>query len=435
MAVTSSTREREKVTGASESQQRGFLLFWSGETVSMFGTQVTLLALPLTAVLVLHATPGQLGLVRFAETFPYVLFTLIFGVWVDRRRRKPVLVLSNGARALLIGLIPLLAVLGLLRLPLLAALAFGAGVFSVLFDVAWPAYVPGLVRRDALVAANGRLATSSAASEVAGPGLGGLLVQVLSAPLALLADAVSYVVAVVTLLAIRTPETAPTPPARAGDAGRGRLLREIGEGLGAVWRNPLLRAIAVMSGLWNLLFGVADTTFLLYAIRELRVSAGTLGAIFAAGAVGGLLGSAVSTRLGRRGTFGPVLGIAFTFGCLPWLLLPAVRGSLPIEVAAFTLAYLLIRTGLGLWSVLVLSLRQAITPSHLLGRVSGSLRLISYGLGTLGPLLGGLLGTVLGLRPTLWLAAAGFVVILAITLTATPLPRVRTIPAEAPADL
>lgn len=436
MAITSSTREREKVAEDSVSQRRGFLLFWSGETVSMFGTQVTLLALPLTAVLVLHATPGQLGLVRFAEAFPYVLFTLVFGAWVDRRRRKPVLVLSNGARALLIGLIPLLAVLGLLRLPLLAALAFGTGVFSVLFDVAWPAYVPGLVRRDALVSANGRLATSSAASEVAGPGLGGLLVQALSAPLALLADAVSYAVAVVTLLAIRTPEPDPLTEREVdSDSGRGRLLREIGEGLRAVWRNSLLRAIAVMSGLWNLLFGVADTTFLLYAIRELNVSAGTLGAIFAAGAVGGLLGSAVSTRLGRRGTFGPVLGIAFTFGCLPWLVLPAARGSLPLEVAAFTLAYFLIRIGLGLWAVLVLSLRQAITPPRLLGRVSASLRLISYGLGALGPLLAGMLGTALGLRPTLWLAAAGFVVILAITLTATPLPRVRTIPTESPADL
>lgn len=406
-------------------RHRAFMLFWSGETVSLFGTQVTVLALPLTAVLALHATATQLGLIRFAEAFPFVLCTLLFGAWADRRRRKPVLVLANAARGVLIGLVPLLAVLGLLRLGLLAALAFGVGVFTVLFEVTWLAYVPELVAAGDLVEANGKLATSSSAAEVAGPGLGGVLVQLLSAPLALLADALSYAVSVVTLLAIRTPEPAPQ---RRG-AGQSRLWHEIREGLGTVWQSAILRSIAVMSGLWNLLFGIADTVFLLYAVRELRLGAGTLGAIFAVGAAGGLIGSAVSTRLGRRGRFGPVLGVAFTFGCLPWVLLPAVRGPRGIEIAAFTVAYFLVRIGLGLWYVLATSLRQAITPPALMGRVNATVRLISYGLGALGLLLSGVLGTLVGLRLTLWLAAGGFVVILALTLLATPLPRVRAIPA------
>ncbi|HEV8193323.1 MAG TPA: MFS transporter [Ktedonobacterales bacterium] len=405
-------------------QRTGFLLFWAGETVSMFGTQITMLALPLTAVLVLHATPPQLGFVRFVEQFPYVLFTLLFGAWADRRRRKPILIMTNAARGLLIGLVPLLAILGLLQLPLLGTIAFAVGAFTVLFDVTWLAYVPTLIEPDELLAANGRVLTSSAAAEVAGPGLAGILVQLLTAPLALVTDAVSYVAAAISLLLIRTPE----PVQRSATGQRPDLLREIGEGFQVLLRNRYLRAITVMSGLWNFLFSVADTVFLLYAVRELSLQPGTLGIIFAVGAVGGLVGSAISTHLGKRGTFGPVLGVAFIFGCLPWLLLPAVSGSQPIEIAAFTLAYFLVRLGLGLWGVLTLSLRQAITPLHLMSRVSASMRLVSYGLGALGFLLSGILGTLVGLRATLWLTAFGFVAILIITLAATPLPSVRAIP-------
>ncbi|HET8908624.1 MAG TPA: MFS transporter [Ktedonobacterales bacterium] len=410
-------------------KNRGFTLFWSGETISLFGTQVTLLAVPLTAVLTLHATATQLAVVRFVEALPFVLFTLIFGAWVDRRRRKPVLILANAARGLLIGLVPLLAVMHLLQLSLLAAIAFMVGVFTVLFEVTWLAYVPSLITASELVEANGKVATSSAAAEVAGPGLGGLLVQALTAPLALLIDALSYIIATISLLAIRAPEPRPHLP----HSQRSRLLRDIGEGIQVAWRNIYLRAIMVMSGLWNMLFGIADTVFVYYAIRELHMQAGTLGAIFGVGAVGGLVGAAISTRLGQRGRFGPILGVAFTFGCMPWLVLPAMGGSLPLRVVGFTVAYFLVRLGLGLWTVLVLSFRQAITPNHLLGRVGASLRFVSYGLGALGFLLAGGLASWVGLHATLWLAAAGFIIILLITLLATPLPRVRSIP-TAPDD-
>ena len=408
-----------------------FLLFWSGETVSLFGTQVTLLALPLTAVLTLGASATQLGLVRFAEAFPYILFTLMFGAWVDRRRRRPVMILAHTARALLLGLVPLLAILHLLDLSLLGAIAFGVGVFTVLFDVTWLAYVPTLVAADELVDANGKVATSASAAEVAGPGLGGLLVQALSAPLALLADAFSFVVAMLTLLAIRDPEPAPAIQQET----RRSLPGEIRVGLSAVWDNEYLRAIMVMSGLWNLLNGIANTVFLLYAVRGLHLGAGALGAIYAVGAIGGLIGSAISTRLGRVGRFGPVLGVAFTFGCAPWLLLPAVSGASALEIAAFILAFFLVQVGLGLWGVLTISFRQAITPNYLLGRVNASMRFTSYGLGALGLLLSGLLASLFGMRETLWLAAAGFLAILMVTLLATPLPRIRAIPtAPAPPD-
>lgn len=429
MAITTDTTDtantRKRRSGRSLWRHRAFLLFWSGETVSLFGTQVTLLALPLTAVLTLHATATELGLIRFAEAAPYVLFTLIFGAWVDRRRRKPVIILANAARGVLIAVVPLLAFLNLLHLSLLGLIALGVGVFTVLFDVTWLAYLPTLVARENLVEANGKMATSASAAEMAGPGLGGVLVQVLTAPIALLADAFSYLVATITLLAIRAPE--PAPQTREGE--RRSLRGDIGVGLRIAWTNPNLRAIILMSGLWNMLFGIADTVFVLYAVRELGIQPGALGVIFAVGAVGGLIGSAISTRLGRRGTFGPVLGIAFTFGTVPWLLLPAVAGSLPLEIVAFTLAYFCIRMGLGLWGVLTISFRQAITPHHLLGRVGASMRFVSYGLGALGFLLSGALGSLLGLRQALWLAAIGFLAILLATLLATPLPRIRALPA------
>jgi MFS family permease len=403
-------------------RRRDFPLFWAGETVSLVGTQITLLALPLTAVLVLHATPQQLGLIRFLEQAPYVVCALFLGAWVDRRRRKGVLILANAARSVLLGLVPLLALLGRLQLSLLAALACAVGVFAVLFDVSWVAYVPTLVARDRLIAANGKLAASASAAEVAGPGLGGVLVQVFSAPLALAFDAASYAVATITLLLIRTPEPAPQRGQQA------HLLREIGAGIRVVARNAYLRAAMLMSGLWNLLAGIASTAFLLYAVRERGLSPGALGTIFAVGAAGGLLGAAISTRLGRRGHFGPTLGVAFAFGCLPWILLPALAEAPRFELGGYMIAYFLIQVGLGLWAVLTRSLFQAITPVHLMGRVSATVRLVSYGLGAVGLLLSGVLATVLGLRPTLWLAAVGFVIILVITWVATPLPRVRSLP-------
>jgi MFS family permease len=401
------------------------MLFWGGETVSMFGTQVTLLALPLTAVLVLGASAAQLSLVRFVETSPYLLFTLIFGAWADRRRRRPVLIIANAARCLLIGAIPALVFLDMLTLPYLAAIAFCAGVFTVLFDVAWAAYTPTLITREDLVEANGKMMTSYSSAEVAGPGLAGALIQWLSAPVALLADAASYLVAMVTLLLIRAPEPRPEVQAQP------HLLREIGEGLRLVMGDTYLRAIAVMSGLWNFFYLVASTIFLLYAVRERGLSPGTLGIVLAVGACGGLIGAAISTRLARRGRFGPVLGVAFTFGCASWVLLPAAQGSQVALSAFFAIAFFSIHIGLGLWNVLTLSLRQAITPMRLQGRVSATIRLIAYGLGTLGALAAGVLGSVFGLQTTLWIAAVGFLAILAVTLLATPLPRVRSLPAPA----
>ncbi len=396
--------------------------FWIGETISLFGTQITLLALPLTAVLVLNATPEQLGLLRFLENFPYVLFPLFFGAWVDRRRRRPLMIVANASRAVLVGLIPLLAVLRLLRQPLLAIIVFSVGVFTVLFDVCWLAFVPSLVTKDQLIEANSKVTTSSAAAEVAGPGLAGVLVQLLTAPVALLADSLSYVVSVASLLLIRQPEPA---PARTSQS---RLLQEIGEGMQFVFGNVYLRILMLEAGAWNFCFALLETTFLLYTIRQLSFSAGLLGLVYAVGAVGGLLGAALASPLARRFRLGFILCGTFTLGSLPWLLIPTVTGPQPLVVAVFITVFFLVRTALGIWQVVTLSLRQAITPNRMLGRTSASLRMVSYGAGTLGPLAAGFLGTVTSLRASLWVASLGFLLALA-AIFLSPLPSLRMLPA------
>ncbi len=405
-------------------RRRAFMLFWSGETVSLFGTQVTLLALPLTAVLTLQATVAQVGFIRFLGWLPYILFSLIFGAWVDQRRRKPILLLANAGRAVLIGLVPLLAVLNVLQFSQLAVIAFAVGVLTVLFDITLLAYVPTLVETNDLVRANGAVATSASAAQVAGPGLGGALVQVFSAPLALLVDMFSYVAATITLLLIRAPESAP----RIQQGQRRRLLIEVREGLATAWAAPFIRSTMVISGLYNILFNIADTVFIVYAVRELHMEPGTVGAIFGIGAIGGLIGTTISIRLGRRGRFGPALSVAFILGCAPWVLLPAVSGPQTVEIVAFTLVYFLTRFGQGLWVVLVTSYRQAIVPNHTMGRVQASIRFISFGGVALGSLLSGVLASLIGLRPTLWVAAVGLIAIMLIMLFATSVPRVRSMP-------
>lgn len=239
--------------------------------------------------------------------------------------------------------------------------------------------------------------------------------------MALIAEALSYLVSVVTLLAIRTPEPI------VADGQPRHLGREIGEGLATVTSNPVLRALAFMSGFWNGLDMIAYTLFLLYAIRERGLSPGLLGAVIAAGACGGLLGAAVASALARRTRIGLLLSIAFCAGCLPWIALPMIAGSQWIECLAFAAIFFSIHVGLGIWAVVTVSLRQTITPGRLLGRTNASLRLISYGLGAVGALAAGFLGTWLGLRPSLWLAASGFLVLLVCTLCCTPLPRLRSI--------
>jgi len=278
-----------------------FLKLWAGETVSLLGTQVSSLAVPLIAIGLLDVGASQLGLLRTAEFLPFIVLTLLAGTWVDRRRRRPLMVAANLLRAALLLVVPLLAWADRLELWHLYGVVAVMGVGAVVFDLAYLAYLPSLVRREHLVEGNSKLAVSASVAEVGGPGLAGLLVQALTAPVALLVDAVSYLASAVSLLAIRGREPEPAPTGR---GGLRHLRGEIAEGLRVVLANRYLRAIAGEAFTYNLFVQFAETLFLLYAVRQLGYKPGAVGLILSGGP-----SAACSARCSRRGWWaGPASG-------------------------------------------------------------------------------------------------------------------------------
>jgi MFS family permease len=401
-----------------------FFKLWVGETVSLFGSQITTLALPLTAVLTLQATPAQLGVLNAARYAPFLLVTLFAGVWVDRGRRRPVLVGANLGRMVLLLLIPLAAVSGLLRVEYLYVVAFLVGVLTVFFDLAYQSFLPSLVRREHLVWGNSRLQASASTAEIGGPGLGGVLVELVTAPFALLFDALSFLVSAISLALIRAPESTPTPP-----ADRGGLRAEIGEGLRVTFGNRYLRAIAGEAATFNLFEQAILTLFVLYATRELGMGAGVLGLTIATGGVGALVGSLVAGYAASRFGLGAALVGSMTLACVAPLLIPLTGGDLAVAVPLLLLAFLAYGIGLGISSVHAVSLRQAVTPDGLLGRMNASYRFLVYGAIPLGALFGGVLGETIGLRPALVVSVLGLLLALAWVFF-SPVPGLRRIPEQ-----
>jgi MFS family permease len=422
-----------------------FLKFWSGETLSLFGSQVTNLALPLTAVLVFHATSTEVGLLRFLQLVPYLGLAMVFGAWVDRARRKRVMLLANGARMVLIGAVPLLSATHLLTLPLLLALACAIGVFSVLFDVSWMSFVPSLVRDPArYLEANQKLGTTSSAADVAGPGLAGALIGALTAPIALAADAASYLVSLATLLWIRTPETRlqtrpetrpqtrpGSPAASSAEAPAKRhLAREIREGLHWVFADRVLRPLALIAPFCNFSMVSVWTLFLLYAVRVQGLTAAQVGVVFSASSVGGLLGAAISRRVIDRFRIGRVYAVAMAAIFAGPVLIPLASGSRAAVTAFFVLSFFVGYLGLGVANVVMVSLRQTLTPPALMGRMNAAFRTVLFGGGSLGGLGAGLIADALGLRAGVTLlAAASAVMVLPVLLS--PVSRLRELPQPA----
>lgn len=383
-----------------------FIKFWLGETVSLFGSQVTLVALPLAAILVLQVTPEQLGLLRTFEWLPYIPLPLILGVWVDRQRRRPLMILANLLRTCLIALVPLLAALHLLHISLLYVIAFCVGICTVLFDLCWQSFVPLLVRKEHLVEANSKIAASAAAAEVGGPGVAGILIQLLSAPVALLADSLSYLVSILSLCLITKQE--PLPERKQQRSWH----KEIVEGVRFTFRNPYIRTLTLQAAAWNFCFAILDTIFLLYAIRELAFSPGLLGLIYAIGSIGGLLGPALATTLMKRFHLGWFICCTFTLGSVPFIFLSLFMAPHLLVIAVCMAVFFLVHIALGIYTVVSISLRQAVTPHSMMGRVSASLRVVTYGATSLGAFVSGFIGAAVGLRMSLFLAGSGFIIAL-----------------------
>jgi MFS family permease len=403
-------------------RNRDFVRLWIGESISLVGSEVSELALPLTAILVLGADAADLGLLGAARFAPFLLFTLPIGALADRRRRRPMLIVANIGRAFAIGSIPLLAAFDALTMPALFAAAFVVGSLTVLFDVTYLSYVPTVAGRDQLIEANTRLQASASAAAIGGPGLGGLLVQVLSAPVALVLDALSYVISAVNLLFIRSPEQEPVRER----AARG-LVAEVRDGFGMLLGHRSLRALAGVAGAYNLFSQWIAVLFVLFAVEELGLSAGLIGAVLASGAVGALIGAVLAGRAGRRLGLGRALVLAVTIECVAMLPLGFVAGPTPIVVVILFAIHVVNGCFVTMSSVLALAYRQAVAPELLLGRITAGYRFISYGAIPIGALLGGWAGESIGLRGGLIVGTIGLVIAVAFALL-SPLRSVRALP-------
>ena len=405
-----------------------FRRVWAGESVSLVGSQVTDLAFPLVAIVTLRATAFQVGLLNVARYLPFVLVSLLAGVWFDRHRRRPMLIGANLGRAVLIGLVPLAAAVDLLSMELLYAVAFGVGVLTVLFDVGVLSYVPGLVERRHLAEANSKIAASYSVAGIGGPGLAGFLVGVLTAPVALAVDAVSYLVSAAALAGVRRREPAPEVPGAAGE--RPSVLGSVAEGLRAVVGNRVLRHLATQSATFNLFENVVVTVFLLYAVRHLGIAPAALGFVVSAGSVGALLGSLAANRLRDRLGVGGTLRVSTLLACLSPLLLLLPAGADPLSLAVLGAALAVHMANLAVFNVIALTLRQSVTPNHLLGRMNASYRLLLFGTIPLGALLGGALAGLFGPRPALVAGVVGLATPL-VWLRFSPVFRLRDMPSAA----
>jgi len=379
-----------------------FLKLWTADTVSQLGTQITFLALPFTAISVLHANAFQVGLLSAMEFLPFILVGLPAGVWVDRLRRRPILIAGDLGRAVILGFVPLAYGLHVLKMWQLYPVAFLTGICTVFFDVAYQSYLPSLVRRDQIVEGNAKLETSRAGAQLAGPAVAGGLIQLVTAPVAILADAISYLWSASWVFLIRRPE----PPVEAEVHGRRSMRRGIAEGLRYVWHHALLRPIAWCTATSNLFTSMLWAILVLFAVRELHMSAGLIGLALAIGNLGFLLGAIGARRIADRIGIGPAIIVsAAIFGPVN-MLVPLATPSTGFAILVIT-SFVGGFFGMAVYNINQVSLRQAITPMRMQGRMNATMRFMVWGTMPIGALTGGVLGKAIGLRPTLWVAAIG----------------------------
>ncbi|HUK95740.1 MAG TPA: MFS transporter [Gaiellaceae bacterium] len=379
-------------------QGREFRRFWAGETISLFGDQITLLALPLVGVLTLHASAAEMGYLGAAALLPNLLFSLHAGAWVDRRgRRRQTMLATALGRAGLLATIPLAYLLGLLTMTQLYVVSFLVGTLSVLFMVSYSTLFVSLVPRERYVEASSLLNGSRAMSTIAGPSIGGLLVQALSAPGAILADALSFLASALSLRSISPVE----PPTEEAEHGHLRA------GIRYLWRVRIMRYSLLATATLNFFNFIFWALVLLYITRTLGVRPGVLGLVIGAASVGGLIGSVLTGRIGRRMGVGPT----FVLGCVlfpaPLVLVPLASGTQWTIIALLFAAEFFSGFGVMLLDISGNSIMTAVIPDRLRARVAGAHMVVNYGVRPLGALLGGALGTWIGVRPTLLIGAVG----------------------------
>jgi MFS family permease len=378
-----------------------FIRLWSAETVSQFGTQFTQLALPLVAIDVLHVSAFEVAALTTVEFLPFLLISLPAGVWVDRLRRRPILVIGDLTRALLLASVPVAYWTGHLTMTQLYVVGFLVGIATVFFDVAYQSYLPSLVERQQLIDGNAKLEISRAAAQLGGPGIAGIVVNVLRAPAALVFDAVSFVGSAAFIFSIRKAESAVRL-----DAPRRRMREELREGLQWVLRHEYLKNIAACTGLFNFFGNMAFAVVLVFARRELHLSPLAIGLAFTLSNIGPLVAAFNANRISERlGVGRTIIWASIIGGPMTLLVAFAPQGN----AALLLLVPVLAVGGLSnvIYNVTQVSLRQAITPERLQGRMNSVMRFIVWGTLPLGALVGGLLASRIGVRETVIVGGIG----------------------------
>jgi MFS family permease len=396
-----------------------FRRLWIGETVSQFGTMVSQLALPLVAILVVHASTFEVGLLTAFETVAFLVVGLPAGAWVDRMRFRTVLIVNDIVRAAALGSIPLAQALGVLTIGQLFVVALVTGISTVFFDVAYQSYLPQLVERAAIVEGNAKLQASESVSQIAGPSAGGLLIQAITAPYAVLVDAASFLWSAAWVMSIKAR---PPKPERKPDRHLGR---EIKEGLSFVVGNKMLRAIAMCTGSANLFNSIYFAVFYVLLARDLHISPGLIGVIMSTSAVGGLVGSLVASKIAAKLGQGPTIWISIVVSAPTSFVAPFLHRDWTLGLLAF--AQVVFWGTVVVYNITQVSFRQALCPPQLLGRMNATMRFLVWGTMPLGGVLGGVLGSAVGVRPTLLVAAIGGALAF-LPVYFSPLRRMRELP-------
>jgi len=400
-----------------------FRRLWGSLTITSFGAQITNLALPLTAALLLHATPMQMGILVALETLPFALVSLHAGVLLDRVRKLPIVIASDIGRGVALALIPVAAFTGWLSMELLFVVGFLCGVQNVVGGAAYQVLIAQMAGRSRLVEANAKISLGETSASLVGPGVAGGLIQALTAPFAIALDALSFVVSALMLKRVRAPHDVPH------DGPRTSVNHEIREGLRLVWRNPTLRSLAIVAGLWQVLHHMQVAVLVLFATRELGLSAGAIGLAYVFGGVGCVLAASTAERLSARYGVGPVILLGLSMTVVGWQAYGLVSGPAWFATVALGLAMLAFDFGGVLWGINYLALRQAITPDRLLGRMTATMRFLTVAAAPAGSLAGGALATAFGLRQTLWTIAALGTLLAAGAVALSTVRRHRTLPA------
>jgi MFS family permease len=401
---------------------RDFRKLWTSLTITAYGTQITNLALPLTAALLLHASPMQMGILVALETLPFALFSLHAGVVLDRMRKLPVVIAADLGRGLALIAIPIAAWFDSLSIELLFGVGFLCGVQNVVGGAAYQVLLAQMAGRKRLVEANAKTALGETSAALIGPGLAGGLIHALTAPFAIAVDACSFFFSALLLRRIEAKSDVPHPRGETG------IWHEIGEGLRLVWRNPTLRALAWLAGLWQFLHHMQIAVLILFATRQLSLSPGAIGFAYACGGLGCVLASAFAERLSRRFGVGSVIVQGLILTAVGWQGFALLGGTGTAAMLALGCAMLVFDFGAILYAINYLALRQAITPDRLLGRMTATMRFLTVAAAPLGALVGGALATAIGLRGALLTVAALGIGLAVAAVLWSPVRRHRVLP-------